>query len=131
MRVRLVAPGRSPTGERRIHGFLTIGHEYVVLAITVSQRQGVQFLLLDDETERPGWHKAVDFDLVADSVPSSWRVQVGLGGHVDSLEIAPASWLEPRFFLDYWGDDPDAAKAAEQVFQRELEVIMRETGQDG
>lgn len=91
----------------------------------------MRFLLLDDTNKRPGWHAAADFDLVSDEVPGIWRVQVGLGGRADSLEIAPGPWLEPQFFLDYWGDDPEAAEAAEIIFQRELAKIIREGGKTG
>jgi hypothetical protein len=127
VRVRYVAPGRAPAGGRRSSGFLSVGAEYVVLAISVSRR-GIDLLLLDDQAQRPGWHPAGDFDLVSDSIPSNWKVQVGVGGSVDSLEIAPAAWLEPRFFVDYWGDDPGAAKAADEIFQRELATILIESG---
>jgi hypothetical protein len=127
VRVRLIAPGRPQTGERRRHGFQTIGNDYVVLAIKASNERGVRFLLLADDPPEPGWFAASDYDLVSDEVPPNWSIRVGGAGRADIVTIGPASWLEPGFFEDYWSEDPIRGAAAEDTFQRELEVIMRQT----
>ena len=85
-------------------------------------------MLLDDQTQRPGWYPSSDFDLVSDSVPSNWRIEVGGGlGDAGSLTIAPALWLEPGFLEDYWGDGGVATVVAHGVFDRELQIILRES----
>jgi hypothetical protein len=122
--VRLVAPGRLPTGERAQHGFLTVGHDYIVLAIMVVPTRGVSFLLLDDRTARPGWHSADKFDLVSTEVPPNWRISVGTAGIAGAIEIAPEPWLEVGFYEDYWSDEPERARLAEETFLRELDVIL-------
>lgn len=128
MRVRFVGdPGRTASGERRGSGFLTVGKEYVVLALNANNERGVTFLLLDDDTAQPGWHSSVAFDLVADGVPSNWRVSVGGAGKADHLEVGPSAWLEDGFFNNYWGDGDEATIAARQTFQAELEIIIRES----
>lgn len=123
MRVRFVVTGRTDNGERRGHACLTVGKEYVVLAIMASDTKGVRFLVLDDKLQQPGWHPASEFDLVSDEVPSNWRVEVGASGTPGYVRIAPGPWLEPSFFNDYWGDGDVAAIAAQETFDRELEII--------
>lgn len=128
MKVRFIgSAGRTGDGERKAHGFLTPGKDYVVLSIIVESAQGVQFLILDDSLHQPGWHSAEAFDLVSDEVPSNWSIKVGEGGSTSYVEIAPSAWLEPNFYNAYWGDGDAAAVAAQAVFDREVEVIVRES----
>jgi hypothetical protein len=128
VRVRFVAPGRTAGGERRREhqGFQTVGNEYIVLAIKASNERGVRFLLLSDHPRQPGWHDASDYDLVSDEVPSNWVIDVGAAGRSDAITIAPATWLEPGFFEDYWSEDPVRGAAAQEIFKRELNVITKE-----
>jgi len=93
--VRFVGYGRASTGQRRDSGFLTVGRQYVVLAVTVSERTGVEFLLLDDDAQQPGSHGAGGFDLLSDRVPSSWRIAVGVSGSASSIDLLPESWMRP------------------------------------
>ena len=123
MRVRFIG-SRNPTV--RGSGFLTVGAEYVVLAVEATPSEGVQFGILDDESSTPGLHNAAEFDLVSDHVPSNWRIAVGAGGSPAAFELAPEPWLEPRFWLDFFGDGDTAAIAAQDAFQRELAIIVRE-----
>lgn len=81
-------------------------------------------MLLDDATARPGWHSADKFDLVSTDVPSNWRIRVGAAGKPGAIDIAPEPWLEPGFLEDYWSDEPDRARLAEETFLRELDVIL-------
>ena len=42
--------------------------------------------------------------------------------------IAPAAWLEPGFLGHYCGDEiRAAARRTEEIFRRDLEVIMGES----
>jgi hypothetical protein len=126
MRVRFIG-SRSADGERRGSGFLTVGAEYVVLSVQASPRQGVHFRIVDDDGSSPGLYEAEKFDLVSDSVPSNWRIAVGVGGSAAAFELAPEAWLEPRFWLDFFGDGDMAAVAAQEVFERERAVIVAES----
>lgn len=125
MRVRFIG-SRSPTGDRHGSGFLTVGAEYVVLAVEASPSEGVRFRILDDRGSTPGLHYAAEFDLVSDNVPSNWRIAVGVGGSSAAFELAPEPWLQPTYWVDFFGDGDAATIAARDAFQRELAVIVRE-----
>ena len=126
MRVRFVG-SRSPGGERHGSGFLTVGAEYVVLSVEASVAAGVLFRILGDDGLTPALHEAAEFDLVSDAVPPNWRIAVGAGGSTAAFELAPAAWLEPRFWLDFFGDGDVATIAARDVFERECAVILSES----
>lgn len=126
MRVRFVG-SRSSGGERHGSGFLTVGAEYVVLSVEVSPREGVRFRIQSDDGLTPALHEAAEFDLVSDAVPSNWRIAVGAGGSTAAFELAPAEWLEPGFWSDFFGDGDVAAIAAHDVFRRECAVIVAES----
>jgi hypothetical protein len=126
MRVRFVG-SRSAGGRLHGSGFLTLGAEYVVLSVEASPREGVRFRILDDYGSTPALHAAAEFDLVSDAVPSNWRVAVGVGGSAAAFELAPAAWLEPTFWIDFFGDGDVAAIAAREVFERERAIIVTES----
>jgi hypothetical protein len=126
MRVRYL--GYTSDGERRRKLALSVGRDYVVLAINVNARE-TRFLILGDQfVPRPGWYPAPHFDLVADDVPSNWRIRIGaMTNDAAALRVAPASWLEPGFFEHYEGDGNAATLAARSAFDRELAVILKES----
>jgi hypothetical protein len=130
MKVRFQGlPKDSASGERRSSPFLTVGQDYVVLAIKVSSAGPTKYLLIGDRKDDPSWFPAPQFDLVADEVPTTWKVLVGAGGSAGHIEIAPEPWLVRGFWGDYWGDtDPLACQQAHDVFARELDAILREVG---
>lgn len=55
-------------------------------------------------------------------------LRVGGAGIVGRIEIAPKPWLEDTFWNDFWGDAGATTVAARDSFDRELEIIMRESG---
>jgi len=57
-----------------------------------------------------------------------WSIAIGASGRVGEIELAPQPWLEPDFFVKYWGDGDEAALAAQEVFARERDIILRESG---
>jgi hypothetical protein len=110
---------------------LAAGRDHVVLAVSTDPVEGVKLCLLADDSGLvfPGWFPATIFELASAEVPPSWRIAVGrFGGRPDGIMLAPESWLEPSFFPDFWDDEqPEAQRRAREVFERELELIMRES----
>jgi len=104
-----------------------VGSDYVVLAIVVPSDGSTKYLV-ESNKERPSWFPAPQFDLVSSEVPTSWRIRVGDGGAVGRIEIGPEPWLVRGFWEDYWGDDHLASLQAQDVFERERDAILRETG---
>jgi hypothetical protein len=120
--------GHLDEGERSANRSLVVGREYVVLSILCSSATGTSLMLLDEETQEPAWYPAPGFDLTSDEVPSNWRIRVGgETGNAGNVKVAPAAWLEAGFLEDYWGDGGQATVSARAAFERELEVILRES----
>ena len=95
--------------------WLQVGSEYVVLAVEVGPA-GVSLRLTGADAGTPGLFFSPMFRTVSETVPSNWRVALGEGG---ILDVAPASWLRPGFWEDYF-DRKDEAVAE---FNREKAVI--------
>lgn len=106
---------------------LTIGQDYVVVAIIATAGEYHHLMLLDDQTHQPTVYPSSHFDLVSDEVPSAWKVRVGGTGNPGHLMVAPQEWLEPGFFENYWGDGGAATIAARAAFDREVEAILAES----
>jgi hypothetical protein len=111
---------------------LAADRDHVVLAIFTDHVAGVRLCLLADEAPLadpyPALFPASSLELVSPEVPPSWRVSVGHNGRPDSIVIAPEPWLHHRFFWDYWDDEhPEAQRHARELFDREVELIMRES----
>ena len=62
-----------------------------------------------------------------ESAPTG-RIKVGGGlGSANSLPDTPVLWPERGVLEDYWGDGGVATMAAHGVFDRELQIILRES----
>ena len=129
MKTRFLGLGAESgfAGERPVSPYLTVGRDYVVLAILVPSDRPTEFLILTDQDD-PSWFPASQFDLVSADVPTSWKILVGEGGSAQRIEIAPEPWLSVGYWSDYWGDDHLASLQAKEIFAHELDVILRETG---
>jgi hypothetical protein len=90
---------------RRRTEWLTIGKEYPVLSVEVGVGQPAYLRIIGDDGHTPGLHIIQQFVTVSSRIPSSWLVQVGENGY---LEMAPASWLRPGFWEDYFNGQADA-----------------------
>jgi hypothetical protein len=93
-----------------------------VLSVLVSPRapDPILFQILDRD-RNPVWWPAEMFQTVDTDLPSNWTIQLWDDG---SLHLAPAAWLRPGFWEEYW--DQRAGGAAADVFRREAEIILRE-----
>ena len=105
---------------------VTIGRDYVVLAMSVAKAQ-VMLMVLAEDTDMPAWLPSAEFDLVANEIPSTWRVRLGVSASPGEIHIAPEPWLARGFYEDLWGDGDTRAIAAQEVFAREMEVILSES----
>lgn len=123
MRVKCV---RNPYPEELHRAAVTVGSDYVVLAISANSRR-VQFRILENRREdsaiqSPILRDSSCFEVVSGAVPSNWRVAVDTEGRV---EIAPEPWLRREFWEEFF-DSSDASLAAREDFERELAVILDE-----
>lgn len=86
--------------------WLTVGKEYLVLAVSVLPERGVMFRIVADDGHSPMLFKARQFAVTVTDVPSIWKVR---GDDDGGLEFGPDPWLRPGFWEDYFDGLPDAS----------------------
>ena len=96
--------------------WLTIGAEYVVLAILARPQGSVRFAVYHGDGDMAVWDSRI-FSVADDRMPPNWVVGVAPGGE---LEIGPGRWMEPSFWSDFHDGDP----AALATYREELDIIL-------
>lgn len=91
--------------------WLTIGREYLVLAIEASPSRGVSFLVDGDQPGPTYWDAAL-FELASSHVPSVWVSALDESG---ALTLAPAEWQSAGYWESYFDKMPDAVGAFESA----------------
>lgn len=100
MRVQCIRLVNSITGEpESSNSWLTVGKEYVVLAVSILPERGAMFRIVGDDGHTPALFEACQFAVTATDIPSIWKVQ---SGEDNGLEFGPSSWLRRGFWEDYF-----------------------------
>lgn len=107
--------------ERAEDSWLTLGGEYPVLSIEVEADRRVWLRIESDEAGTPALFDSEMFLTTSTGLASNWRARVGVGG---SLELAPAAWLRPGFWEEFFDREPEAVEA----YEKERAVILAEDG---
>lgn len=114
-------------------GSICVGHEYLVLAVSVEARpaHGVMpvNLLILDEHDQHQWVPAAMFSVSSPELPSTWRAQIG--HPYTDLELAPEAWLQKEFWGGYYSERREVAIETRAIFQREVELIEAEDCERG
>jgi len=98
--------------------WLTIGKEYIVLAIEVRQ-DNVLFLIASDANEQPILQSATQFEVISKKIPSTWKISSGV---LELFSLEPKAWQEPGFWEDCYDHEP----AALEIYKREARIIFDE-----
>jgi hypothetical protein len=98
--------------------WLTIGKEYVVLAIEVRQDK-VSFLIASDYNEQPILQNAMQFEILTKTIPTTWQIAPGV---IELFTVEPQSWSVPGFWEDCYDHEPKAL----EIYKREARIIMEE-----
>lgn len=99
--------------------WLTIGKEYIVLAIEIYPAKNY-FLLVDDSSNQaPHLHDAKQFEVITHYIPSNWQINTG---DLDIMTIAPKAWQDSTF----WERCYDGDAAVLEIYKREAKIIMEE-----
>lgn len=104
------------------NSWLTIGKEYIVLAIEVRQNK-VLFLLASDSNKQPVLQDAIQFEVLSKKIPKSWQVASGV---MELLTIGPETWQKPGFWEDCYDHEPKAL----DIYKREAKIIYEEESGD-
>jgi hypothetical protein len=100
---RLLSPTTGQPLERS--PLLTVGAEYLVLAVVAEPGGRVVLRLIDDQGRSPSVWDARLFSTTSARIPAAWDIRVDDRG---VLTLAPAAWQRPGFWEAYFDGDPDA-----------------------
>jgi hypothetical protein len=104
------------------NGWITIGKEYLVLSVTINPGHPASFRLIGDDGNTPALYALQQFVTVSSRIPSSWQAQLDNSGN---LEMAPASWLRPGYWEDYFNGQAEAVAE----FETERAQIQSESSE--
>lgn len=99
---------------------LTIGKDYLVIAMYINPKEDVYYRLLDNDPDgRSALFDASQFNVVSDVIPPNWRVTQNKTG---TITFSPLAWKVPGFWEKFYEYDPEAKK----IYEKELKIIIDE-----
>lgn len=104
--------------------WLKVGNEYVVLAIVLVEKSGVQVYIQTEHYDEPHFSSVIGFEFINQNIPSSWVTVFSESYGRKVMTCLPASWNYDSFFEDMENQDPKAI----ELFNKEVEQIYREEG---
>ncbi len=99
--------------------WLSLGKEYIVLAIEVDPSRVDYCLVGDNKDESPSLYAASQFEVTSKKIPSNWEF---IFGSLNLFTMGPKSWREPGFWEDCYNHEPNAL----EIYKREARIIMEE-----
>lgn len=102
--------------------FLTLGKEYVVLALMININKNKRIVYIESDDNKPGFFDLRQFEIISNYIPSSWEVEYV--PEIDKLYLMPRSWLKYNCFWDKFVDDEDPE--AVKLYSLERDVIYKE-----
>ncbi len=99
--------------------WLTVGKEYIVLAIEVYPTKNLYLLVDDSSNQAPHLHNAKQFQVVTHHIPSNWIVN---SGDLEIVTIGPKAWQASSF----WEECYDGDLKALEIYKREASIIYEE-----
>jgi len=121
MRIKCVTMIDEATQEKKnISHSLTIGKEYIVLAITMYPAKNYFQLVGDNENKSPTLHNAKQFEITSSRIPSNWQINADNF----AIALAPKGWEESGFWEKCFGGDEPAL----EIYKREVKIIYEEEG---
>lgn len=104
--------------------WLTKGKEYVVLALNISSKFGIEACIQTDHYSEPRYITLNGFEIISQHIPTSW---ITLTKQIDDetfIDMLPQSWAYDGFFNEL--EDENHQSIA--LFNKEVEIIYREEG---
>jgi hypothetical protein len=98
--------------------WLTNGSVYHVLEV-IHDREGLKFRILGEERATPALHRADQFEIVTDTIPTRWVVKFKANNF---LKLSPREWLQENFWTRFFDGDQEARK----VFEKTYRAILAE-----
>lgn len=102
--------------------WLTKGNEYIVLALNISSRSGIEACIQTDHYNEPRYITLNGFEIISQKIPSSWITINKDIGEETFVEMIPESWAYDGFFEELENENMDSIA----IFNKEAELIYNE-----
>lgn len=103
--------------------WLTVGNEYIILAMNVSSKNGVEIYIQSEHYKEPFFVDLDGFEMVSQSLPTSWVTMIEQREDQTLISMLPKSWsLNKKFFEDLEDENPEAVA----LFNKEAKLIYEE-----
>lgn len=102
--------------------WLTKGKEYVVLALNISSKCGIEACIQTDHYNEPRYITLNGFEIVSQKIPSAWITISKDIGEEKFIEMLPKSWAYDGFFEELENENLDSIA----IFNKEVELIYNE-----
>jgi hypothetical protein len=113
MKVRCVRQFNARGEPIESSSWLINGSVYHVLEV-LHDREGVKFRILGEERTTPALHRADQFEMVTDTIPSCWVVSFKSNTY---LELSAVEWLRENFWTRFFDRDQEARKIFEEIYR--------------
>ena len=104
--------------------WLTKDREYVVLALEINDKRGIDVCIQTDHYNEPSFIPLDGFEVVSQKIPLSWITVVNNIEDRKFLTMLPKSWNYNSFFEDLDDENLDAIA----LFNKEVELIYKAEG---
>ena len=104
--------------------WLTQGKEYVVLALNVSSKFGIEVCIQTDHYKEPRYITLDGFEVISQKIPRVWITLMRDLDDEKIIDLIPKSWSYDDFFNELADENPEALV----LFNKEAELIYREEG---
>lgn len=103
--------------------WLTVGNEYIILAMNVSSKNGLEIYIQSEHYKEPFFVDLDGFEMISQSIPTSWVTIIEQREDQTLISMLPKSWsMNKNFFEDL--EDEKAETVA--LFNKEAELIYKE-----
>ncbi|MEN3931779.1 hypothetical protein WJT86_12010 [Microvirga sp. W0021] len=123
MKVKCIKLLNADGKEVEFSPWLTLGREYPVLSIDISDSGKISYRIVTSERDGfwpdMGLHQADCFEVTSTIIPSNWRVRIYKN---KGLSIYPDTWQDNWFLEAFYDRDPKAFP----IFQQEYQKILTE-----
>ena len=104
--------------------WLTKGKNYVVFALNISSKCGIEVCIQTDQYNEPRYITLNGFEIISQHIPTSW---ITLTKQIDDetfIDMLPQSWAYDGFFNELENENHQAIA----LFNKEAELIYQEEG---
>ena len=118
---RIISPAtKEDLGEKS--PWLQKNKEYVVLALNISNKFGIQACIQTEHHNEPACFDLDGFEVVSQHLPSNWITQVKEVDDQTIIEMLPKNWAYQGFFEELENENLDSIA----IFNKEAELIYNE-----